>query len=444
MAFSKPEKRHPLAWVPSLYYAEGIPYAIVMLVSVLMYKKLGVSNTAITFYTGWLYLPWVIKPLWSPYVDMFKTKRLWIIAMQFFVGCGLAGIALTLPGPGFLKYSLMFFFLMAFSSATHDIAADGFYMLGLSEHDQAFYTGFRSTFYRIALVTAQGFLVILAGHLEAVQISAMKAKNLPITPEALLHANQWVWSVIFWILTALFFVFCIYHKFILPYPPSDKSSLENGATSLGSEFSKTFVTFFQKEKILLIISFLLIYRVGEALLSSLVQPFLLDPVSKGGLGLGMESIGFIYGTIGVIALLCGGIVGGMAASRDGLKKWLWPMFFIINVPALVYIFLAFVQPTNFIIICSVVTIEQFAYGFGFTAYMVYMIYVCAGEHKTSHYSIATGFMALSMMLPRLFAGWLQTQLGYKAYFLAVFSTIIIGFLIVRKLPLDPEFGKKTN
>ncbi|HEX2961633.1 MAG: MFS transporter [Bacteroidota bacterium] len=417
--------RNPWAWVPSLYYAEGIPYAIVMLVSVIMYKDMGISNTDITFYTAWLNLPWVIKPLWSPFLDMFRKKRSWIISMQFLIGVGLAGVALTIPASAFFQYTIMFFFLLAFSSATHDIAADGFYMLGLDKHNQALYAGIRSTFYRIAMITAQGILVVIAGTL---------SKTMGVAG---------AWTIVFYIVTALFGLFAVYHFFMLPRPASDKPAVVDGSGSVMKNFVKTFALFFQKNKIVLILAFLLTYRLGEALLLSLVAPFLKDPRALGGLGLTTEQIGIVSGTVGVAGLLCGGIIGGIFSARVGLGKALWWMFAAINLPAWVYVMLSFTQPESIYAICVAVGFEQFCYGFGFTAYMLFMMYVCQGELKTSHYSIATGFMALSMMIPRMFAGKIEDMLGYQTFFIIAALAVVPAFLITRMLPYDPDFGKKT-
>lgn len=425
-AGKKPSLRNPWAWIPSLYYAEGIPYAMVMIVSIIMYKDMKISNTDITFYTSWLSLPWVIKPLWSPFVDMFGKKRSWIVTMQFLIGFGLAGVALTIPTTQFFQYTLMFFFLLAFSSATHDIAADGFYMLGLNKHGQALYAGIRGTFYRIAMITAQGILVIIAGTL---------AKTGTVTS---------AWHTVFYIVTALFFLFAIYHFFILPRPDSDRPAKVEGSGSVLQNFLKTFALFFQKKHILITILFLLVYRFGEAQLLSLVAPFLKDPREVGGLALTTQQIGIVSGTIGVIGLLFGGIVGGLFSARVGLGKSIWWMFTAINLPALVYTLLAFTQPDNIILIAACVGFEQFCYGFGFTAYMLYMMYVCDGELKTSHYSIATGFMALSMMIPRMFSGKLEDIIGYKFFFLWAFLAVIPAFFVTRVLPYDPNFGKKTE
>ena len=421
-------ERNPWFWVPTLYYAEGIPYVIVVLVSVVMYKRMGISNTDIALYTSWLYLPWVIKPLWSPVVDILKTKRFRIIIMQFFVGAGLAGVALTIPVSSFFQYTLAFFWLMAFSSATNDIAADGFYMIALSKHDQAWFVGIRNTFYRLASITGQGLLVILAGQLE------VETGDIPFA-----------WMITFFIIAGLFILFFIYHNFMLPKPAGDKSILSDiSYKNILKEFFKTFVLFFKKDNIGIIIAFILLYRFGEAQLIKLASPFLLDPVEKGGLGLTTSEIGFVYGTVGIIALTLGGIAGGILAARDGLKYWLWPMVFAINLPDLLYVLLAFLQTSNLFVVSAMVAAEQFGYGFGFTAFMLYLIYIADGAHKTSHYAIATGLMALGMMIPGMFSGWIQENIGYQMFFIWVCIATIPGFIVTKFLKIDPEFGKKTN
>lgn len=601
------------SWIPSLYFAQGIPYVIVMTVAVIMYKRMGVSNTDIALYTSWLYLPWVIKPFWSPLVEMFKTKRFWIIVMQIIVGGGLAGVALTIPLPDFFQYTLAFLWLLAFSSATHDIAADGFYMLGLSKHDQAFFVGIRSTFYRMATLTGQGLIIILAGYFESttglpsveatvyaqpdakniviedpslfnssntndieIQISTSELKietknlakdksdsliqfaktsnagngfyqteqiasssvtaisnnednwlektirklfgkettissdknyngnvgiigfRLSKIPEdddeivinfghksgdqsiALIEGTRFIfnksnwnkpaysvfqldpklksfssatfkatagnirlsWVIAFSVLAGLFVLFFIYHRFILPYPDSDKPVVNDGNTHIFKEFFNTFVLFFKKERIGLIIAFLLVYRLGESQLVKLASPFLLDSKEMGGLGLTTGEVGLVYGTIGILALTLGGILGGYLASKHGLKYWLWWMLIAINVPNTVYIYLSYAMPDSFFIINLCVAIEQFGYGFGFTAYLLYTIYISEGTHKTSHFAIATGFMALGMMIPGMVSGWLQEIIGYQNFFIWVVIATIPAFIITRFIPLDSEFGKK--
>ena len=423
----KATTRNAWAWIPTLYFAEGLPYVIVMTVSVIMYKRLNISNTDIAFYTGWLYLPWVIKPFWSPIVDNLRTKRFWIFSMQLLVGGGLAGVAFTIPMSHFFQYSLAFLWLMAFSSATHDIAADGFYMLGLSKHDQAFFVGIRNTFYRLAMLAGQGPLVILAGHLESIS-----------------NRTSWAWSITFFIMAAMFLAFFLWHWLILPYPTSDEKHQQKSTKEVMADFGETFVSFFKKEGIGVALIFLLVFRLGEAQLSKLAAPFMLDGFSKGGLGLTTSDIGFVYGTAGIIALTLGGILGGIAVSRHGFKKWLWPMVLAMNLPNLVYVFLSYAQPQNLEIVTASVVVEQFGYGFGFTAYMLYMIYLSDGNYKTSHYAICTGFMALGMMIPGMISGWIQETVGYQHFFIWVMLCTIPGFVIVNFLKIDPKFGAKEK
>ncbi|MEE4286280.1 MAG: AmpG family muropeptide MFS transporter [Mariniphaga sp.] len=425
---TKPATRNPWAWIPTLYFAEGLPYVFVMTVSVIMYKRLEISNTDIALYTSWLYLPWVIKPLWSPIVDILKTKRYWIVVMQLVIGAALAGIAFTLPASKFFQYTIAFFWLMAFSSATHDIAADGFYMLGLSKHDQAFFVGIRNTFYRFAMLAGQGPLVILAGEMEKIA-----GDN-----------NQWAWSITFFVFAALFLAFFIWHLFILPYPVSDVKRESKSMKQVVADFVETFVTFFKKDGIVLSLVFILIFRLGEAQLVKLATPFLLDDPTVGGLGLTTSNIGFVYGTAGMIALTLGGILGGIVVSRNGLKYWMLPMVFAMNLPNLMFVLLAFVQPESLWIITGSVVIEQFGYGFGFTAFMLYMIYVSDGKHKTAHYALCTGFMALGMMLPGMISGWIQEMIGYRYFFIWVMICTIPGFIIINYLRYDPKFGMKNG
>ncbi|MDH6357279.1 MFS transporter [Parabacteroides sp. PF5-9] len=405
--------RNPWSWIPSLYFAEGLPYVVVMTLSVIMYKRMDISNTDIALYTSWLYFPWVIKPLWSPFVDLIKTKRWWIYTMQLLIGGGMAGVAFMLPGDFFFKATLAFFWLMAFSSATHDIAADGFYMLGLSEEQQAFFIGIRNTFYRVAMLTGQGLLVMLAGFLEAA------TGRIPFA-----------WSIVFFILAGMFVGLALWHKFILPKPAADIQRSQITAQTIFTEFTQTFIRFFSKKGIIPALIFMLTYRLGESQLVKLASPFLLDKSEVGGLGLETSQVGFAYGTVGVIALLLGGILGGIAISRKGLKYWIWPMALAISLPNLVYLYLAYALPDSLFVINLCVGIEQFGYGFGFTAYTMYLMLFAEGEYKTSHYAISTGFMALGMMLPGMISGWIQEQIGYPYFFVWVMICCIPLFLVI--------------
>jgi MFS transporter, PAT family, beta-lactamase induction signal transducer AmpG len=423
----KKKSRNPWLWVPSLYVAEGLPYVMVMMVSGIMYKRLNISNTELALYTSWLYLPWVIKPLWSPIVELLKTKRKWILLMQFFIGVALAGVALTVPADNFFRYTLAFFWLMAFSSATQDIAADGFYMIALDDHQQAWFVGVRTLAYRLAFIGGQGLLVIFAGYLEET------TGDIPYS-----------WMITFFVLAGLFIIFFVYHYIILPHPVKDFERNKPEFNKFFSEYLKTFIQFFKKKNIILIILFILLYRFGEAQLAKLAAPFLLDTKEVGGLALSTSQVGFVYGTIGIVALTLGGLLGGFAAAKKGLKFWIWWMLIAINIPNAVYILLAYTQTSNLLLINICVAIEQFGYGFGFTAFLLYLIYTSEGEFKTAHYAIATGFMALGMMLPGMFSGWLQETIGYKHFFIWVMISTIPAFVITKFIPLDSEFGKKKE
>ncbi len=421
---------NPWSWIPTLYLAQGLPYVIVMTVSVIMYKRLGVSNGDIAFYTSWLYLPWVIKPLWSPLVDALRTKRFWIIAMQLIIGAALAGVALTIPGPDFFRYSLAVFWLLAFSSATHDIAADGFYILALDDHQQATFVGIRSTFYRIAMVAGQGLLVMLAGHLETASILGIGG-NIAAA-----------WSVTIGVIGLLFLGFALYHLVALPSPISDSARAAEGTGRIVREFSSTFAQFFRKDNIGLTLAFLLLYRLGEAQLVKMISPFMLDSTANGGLGMTTEQVGLAYGTVGIIALAVGGILGGLAIARKGLQYWIWPMALIIHIPDAVFVLLSIYQPSNIMIVTAATAMEQFGYGFGFASYMMYMLYVARGTHSTAHYALCTGIMALGMMLPGMFSGWIQSQLGYTNFFIWVLIATIPSLILVRSVRIEPDFGKK--
>lgn len=614
------KKRSPWAWIPTLYFAQGLPYVAVMTVSVIMYKRLGISNTDIALYTSWLYLPWVIKPFWSPFIDLLKTKRWWVVTMQILVGAGLAGIAFTIPASNFFQLTLAVFWLIAFSSATHDIAADGFYMLALDSHDQAMYVGIRSTFYRIATITGQGLLIIIAGMLESstglkpaelqvnagpqyastftlpaedtamdvtpVQASdymfevnppvvnlgtntitvdsaailkayavehniangfveaekskaqiekeeswwtrnvstplggfiktnfgeenagkevhkmngnarlvAVKLSKAPAEGEKIVlntslkngdksiflaygeritfTSENWdkpayllvqvdpkldhetsasfkglsgnisfAWSVTFFILAGFFLAIALYHKFILPKPVTDKPAKEVTARNIFKEFFETFASFFKKKQIWIAIAFLLLYRLPEAQLVKLISPFLLDAREVGGMGLTTGQVGLVYGTIGILGLTLGGIIGGIIAAKGGLKKWLWPMAWSISLTCATFVYLSVFQPESLLVINLCVFIEQFGYGFGFTAYMLYMIYFAAGEHKTAHYAICTAFMALGMMMPGMMAGWLQELIGYENFFWWVMICCVTTIAVTAFIKVDDSFGKK--
>lgn len=419
-------QRHPWWWIPTLYFAEGLPYMAVMTISTVMYKCLGIGNTEIAFYTAWLYLPWVIKPFWSPFVDIIRSKRWWVLAMQWAIAIAMASIAFALPASGFFQATLALFWLMAFASATHDIAADGFYMLALTEHQQSLFVGIRSLFYRISMVVGQGALVVVAAF-----VSDAWAQ-----PKA-------GWIVVFGILAAFFALVASYHSFALPRPAADAMRSPRSRGEVLREFTETFVAFFRKPQVGVALTFMLLYRLPEAQLVKMITPFMLDPTESGGLGLTPDQVGLVYGTIGVIGLMLGGIVGGLAAARRGLRYWLHPMAWSMSLTCLNFVYLAVAQPSAIWEIYLCVFVEQFGYGFGFTAYMLYLIYFSAGRFKTAHYSICTGFMALGMMLPGMAAGWITDHFSYVAFFIWTMICCVATIGVCYLIHVDKNFGKKS-
>ena len=432
----------PWVWVPTLYFAEGVPYFIVNNISVMMFTKMGVPNGDMSFFTTLLYFPWFLKGIWSPIVDVVKTKRWWIIAMQILLTAMMILLTLTLPHPqvdvveggntpiSMFTITLILFIIAAFASATHDIAADGYYMLAHSPSSQAAFIGIRSVAYRVASVFGQGVLVLIAGVIE---------KNSGDIP--------WSWQVTLGVSAAVFFVITLYHTFMLPRSANDKPRIDSATgTAKDSlrELGNSFLSFVKKPGVLLAIAFMLLYRLPEGFLIKLCQPFLVHPVKDGGLGLSTEMVGTVYGFFGVMALLLGGILGGIYSSRVGLKKSLWVMAACMTLPCLTFVYLAIAQPSNVVIITIALCIEQFGYGFGFTAYMLYMMYFSEGEFKTSHYAICTAFMALSMMLPGFVAGYIQEAIGYVNFFWMVMvcciATLAVTYFVDKKI--DPDYGRK--
>ena len=417
----------PWAWVPTLYFAQGIPYFIVNNISVLMFAKMGVPNGEMALFTSLLYLPWTIKPFWSPFIDIIKTKRWWIVSMQILMSIAFILLTLSIPKP---DEAMIAAGTTPISMFTHDIAADGFYMLALKQSDQAAFVGIRSTFYRLASIFGQGVLVAIAGAIE------LKYKNIPLS-----------WTITMLVTAVIFSLVTFYHLFAIPKPAADKSVLTPGTASakaIFKEFGRTFATYFTKPGVWLAIAFMLLYRLPEAFLIKMCMPFLVASKEAGGLELSTAEVGIVYGTIGVIFLTVGGILGGLFASRIGLKKSIWWMAACMTLPCLTFVYLAIGQPDNLFAISTAIAIEQFGYGFGFTAYMLYMMYFSEGEFKTSHYAICTAFMALSMMIPGMFAGYLQEAVGYINFFWIVIvccaATIVVTVFADRKIA--PEYGKK--
>jgi hypothetical protein len=419
----------PWLWVPSLYLTEGIPYIVIIVVSVVMYKKLGVSNADIGLYTSLLYLPWVIKPIWSPIIDLIGTKRKWFLSMQFILALVFLGAGLTTTASNFFFLTLAFFWMGAFASATNDIASDGMYLIALKPEQQSFFVGLRGTFYRIGMITGQGLIVIIAGYLET---------SLGDNTQA------WSWTMI--IVAGMMLILTAVNYFTTPSVEETEDILTEKLSRAEerANFFKVFETFFTKKNIALSLAFVLLYRLGESQLVKMASPFLLDDKVDGGLAISTTDYGLIYGTVGVIALLLGGIMGGIAISRDGLGKWMIPMALSLNLPNLLYIALAYFQPDSLFFPGAVVIIEQLGYGFGFAAYMVFLIYLAEGIFKTSHYAIATGFMAMGMMFPGMLSGYIQEWLGYTWFFVWVGIAMIPALAIAASVKYPREFGKKMK
>ncbi|HAH56060.1 MAG TPA: MFS transporter [Flavobacterium sp.] len=416
-------KNEPWFWIPLLNFASGFPYVIIISVSVLMYKNLGISNEDIGVYTSLLYLPWVIKPLWSPFIDLHGTKRSWFLSMQLFISIAFLIVGFIIPTSHFFLLSLAIFWVAAFASASNDVASDGFYLLALTKDQQSFFLGIRSTFYRASMLTGNGLIILLAGYLE--------------------HRygdNQKAWSYTMIVVGLIMTFLTVYNYFSTP---KTELPIAVGETE-EKNFATVFASFFKKKQIGLILAFILLFRLGESQLLKMLTPFLVDKTDVGGLGLATEDVGIIYGTFGLIALTIGGILGGIAISKHGLGKWMLPMILTMHLPILGFILLAYFHPASVYYIYAVVILEQFGYGFGFAAFMMYLIYVAEGESKTSHYSIATGFMALGMMLPGMLSGYIQQYLGYGNFFIWVFLATIPGIILSRFLIFPKDFGKKTD
>ncbi len=412
--------KSPWLWVPTLYFVEGLPYFIVNTISVIILKDLGMDNGRLALLTSLIGLPWLVKPLWSPFVDIFKSKRWWIVTMQALMAAAVAVLALTLPAASPFTWTLILFVITGFASASHDISADGYYMLALDEKRQSAFVGIRNTFYRIAMVFGQGVLVVLAGWLEKRTGAVSRAWTLTLVGTAVLLA-----------------LFTLYHSLMLPRPEEDRTEGRKSAGEVAREFGRAFGTFFTKPGIGLAIAFLLLYRLPEAFSVKMLYPFFSDAAGAGGLGLDKEAFGLVYGTAGVIALLLGGILGGLDIARRGLRKCLLPMALSLALPCAVYLFMALTQPSSLWTVGACVVFDQFGYGYGFTAYTVYMMRFAEGPLKTSHYAICTGFMALSMLLPGAVAGYLQESLGYVGFFTMVMicciATVSVTLLARRRL-----------
>ena len=382
-----------------------------MAVSLVLYKQMGLSNTAITFYTSWMYLPWILKPIWSPFIDLVRTKRWWVLLTELLLGAAFGGIAFTIPTSFWLQGTLFFFWVVAFTGASHCVAADGFYMLALNDRQQAWFMGIRQLADRLATIFGQGLLVMVAGNLQVVFRGSI----------------SYSWSLVFYGLTGLFIALWLWHNYALPRAAADVQHPYAGVGAIWRGFVATFHTFFAKKGIVVALLFIVLFRLPEALLSKMTPLFLIDAGHNGGLGLSPQELGFVQGTVGVIGAALGSLLGGIVASHDGLRRWMWPMVVAYTLPDVVYIFLSYALPDNLMVINGCVFLEQFGYGFGLTAYMLFLIYYNRGEFRTSHYALSSALMMLSLMLPGLMAGALQESMGYRQFFIFVLLACAVTF-----------------
>ncbi len=400
--FKTSDKQNPRhwTWVPSLSFADGLPLVAVMTVSLIFYKQMGLSNAAITFYTSWMYLPWILKPVWSPFIDLVKTKRWWVMATEVLLGAAFGGVAFTIPTSFWLQGTLFFFWVAAFTGASHCVAADGYYLLALDEKQQAWFMGLRQVGDRLATIVGQGVLVMVAGNLQVIFRGSIR----------------YSWSITFYGLAGIFLALWLWHSQAMPFALDDRSRPLVSARSVLRGFALTFRSFLDKPNIVLALCFILLFRLPEALLSKVSPLFLIDSAHNGGLGLSPQEYGLVEGTVGMTGIIIGSIVGGIAVSRNGLRHWLYPMALAYSLPPLIYIFLAYVLPESLAMVSITMFVEQAGVGFGITACMMFLIYYNRGEFCTSHYAIASALMTLSLMLPGLVAGELQEVLGYRMFF----------------------------
>jgi PAT family beta-lactamase induction signal transducer AmpG len=421
------KKNNAWLWIPTLYFASGLPYHAITSISDIMYKDMGIGDAEIAMYTSMLLIPWTIKPLWSPIVEMVSTRRKWTLMSQLLLVACFAIIALTIPSNHFLLFTIAAFMIGAFVSSTHDIALDGFYIIGLPEEKQSFFSGIRNTFYRIATVFSSGFLVLLASWIKDSTGSKSTA-----------------WSATFATTGIIMLLLYLYHRSAMPRPEKDIARKTKGIAGAFSNYGDIIRTYFSKPGIIPALLFLLLFRFPEAQLGKMGKLFLMSDIANGGLGLDIGDIGFLNGVVGVIGLMLGGIIGGICISRKGLKYWLWPMVIAISLPDAVYVYMSMVIPDDITIIGSCIFIEQLGYGFGFTAYTLFMIYFAQGKYPTAHFAISTAFMSLGMMLPGMFAGEITEWLGYEKFFIWVMACTLITFAVSAIIKIDPNFGKRQK
>ncbi len=430
---SNAKRRSPITWVPSAYFAMGLPFVVLNMVTVLMFKGLEVDDKLITFWTSLILLPWTLKPLWSPFLELFKTKKFFVVATQLTTGIAFGLVALSLNLSSFFAISIALLAVIAFSGATHDIACDGVYMSELSNSEQAKYIGWQGAFYNIAKIVATGGLVYLAGYF----IESYSEAG------SVLEANKKSWMTIMLILSAVMILLALYHIFALPSTKVVKNEGKRSGKEILSELYNVLSDFFRKTHIIYYICFIILYRFAEGFVMKIVPLFLKAAREAGGLGLSEKEIGLYYGTYGAAAFVLGSLLAGYYISAKGLKNTLFTLCCIFNLPFVVYAFLAFFQPESGLIICSGIVFEYFGYGFGFVGLTLFMMQqVAPGKHQMAHYAFASGIMNLGVMIPGMMSGWVCETLGewfnrpggYEPFFIFVLIATIPAFLITYFIP----------
>ncbi len=422
-------KQHsPATWVPTLYFAMGMPFVVLNMVCTLMYKGMGVSDAQITFWTSLIMLPWTFKPVWSPFLEIYKTKKFFVVLTQILTGLLFALVAFALHLPSFFAITIAMLAVIAMSGATHDIAADGTYMSVLSNEEQARWIGWQGAFYNIAKIAATGGLVYLAGSL---------IKIFGVTK---------AWTFIMLIIAIIMVSIGIYHYFILPNPKKEVQETPQSLSDSLNELLKVFIDFFKKPHILYYIFFIILYRFAEGFVMKIVPLFLKAPRAEQGLGLTEQEIGLCYGTFGAAAFVIGSILAGYYIAHRGLKKSLFSLALVFNIPFIAYTLLAIYQPENLIWIGGGIVMEYFGYGFGFVGLSLFMMQqVAPGKHQMAHYAFASGIMNLGVMLPGMLSGLCSDILGYRRFFIFVLICTIPALLITWFVPFTyPDTTKKEK
>ena len=411
-----PDRTHPARWVPTLYFAEGVPFFAVALIAGILYKRLGLRNDVITFYTSLLLLPWSLKPLWSPLIEMFKTKKFFVVALELAGGLSLALVALCLPLPGYFGYTLALLAVVAFCSSTHDIAADGLYIASLSPKEQAAYTGWQGGFYNAARFFSQGGLIILAGYLE-LRVGVPRA-----------------WMAIFVAMGLILMALSIYHAQVLPSGRAERRS--ESIREMAATFKEVVVSFLKKPNIYLLLLFIVLYRAGEGQVVKIGPLFLVDKRVAGGLGLTTDQFGTIYGTFGTLAFVAGSILGGYFTSWLGLRRALLPLVCAMNFPNLAYVYLSTALPTSHLAVTAALSVEMFGYGFGFVGVILLMMQeIAPGKYQTAHYAFANSLMNLGLLIPGTVSGKIQLAVGYRNFFVWVLLSSIPALILSRLIPI---------